>query len=151
VIVDPGSDAADAATAEPPPEAVSLVVGAAIVRDGLVLAARRTTPHGAAGRWELPGGKVEHGEAPGEALVREVREELGCGVAIVRWLRGEQPVGTTHVLRAALCRVTDGEPRHGADHDLLGWLEPARLRQVDWLGPDRPFLAEIEDLLRHVR
>ena len=54
------------------------VVGAAIVRDGRVLAARRTTPAAAAGRWEFPGGKVEPGETPDAALVREVAEELGC-------------------------------------------------------------------------
>jgi 8-oxo-dGTP diphosphatase len=129
----------------------TLVVGAAVVRDGRLLAARRTTPGAAAGRWELPGGKVEPGEAPGDALVREVREELGCGVGVDRWLDGEQVIGGTHVLRAALCRITDGEPHPGADHDELRWLLPARLGEVDWLEPDQPFLVEIEDLLRHGR
>jgi 8-oxo-dGTP diphosphatase len=130
---------------------VTLVVGAAIVRDGRLLAARRTTPSEAAGRWELPGGKVEPGEALGAALVREVREELGCRVVVDRWLDGEQPVGTNHALRAALCRIADGEPHPGADHDRLRWLVPAGLGEVDWLEPDQPFLAEIEDLLRHGR
>jgi 8-oxo-dGTP diphosphatase len=126
-------------------------VGAAIVRDGQLLAARRTAPREVAGRWELPGGKVEPGEGPGDALVREVREELGCGVVVDRWLDGEQPAGSWHVLRAALCRITDGEPLPGPDHDELRWLGPGRLGEVDWLEPDRPFLAEIEDLLRHGR
>jgi 8-oxo-dGTP diphosphatase len=129
----------------------TLVVGAAIVRDGRLLAARRTTPRGTAGRWELPGGKVEPGESSREALVREVREELGCGVTVDRWLEGEQGIGATHVLRAALCRITDGDPRPGVDHDELRWLAPTRLGEVDWLEPDRPFLVEIEDLLRHGR
>jgi 8-oxo-dGTP diphosphatase len=128
-----------------------LVVGAAIVRDGRLLAARRTTPRAAAGRWELPGGKVEPGEAPEDALVREVREELGCGVVIERWLDGEQVIGAMHVLRAAVCRIVDGRPQPGVDHDRLRWLDPARVGEVDWLGPDRPFLAQIEDLLRHGR
>ena len=57
-----------------------LVVGAAVVRHGRVLATRRTHPPEAAGRWELPGGKVEPGEGPADAVVREVREELGCEV-----------------------------------------------------------------------
>ena len=61
---------------------MAAVVGAAIVRDGRVLAARRTAPPEAAGRWELPGGKVESGETPDAALVREVAEELGCTVAV---------------------------------------------------------------------
>ena len=67
----PPSQAPHAPAAAAPLAPVSggpaLVVGAAIVRDGRVLAARRTTPPGAAGRWELPGGKVEPGESPDEA------------------------------------------------------------------------------------
>jgi 8-oxo-dGTP pyrophosphatase MutT (NUDIX family) len=55
---------------------VRIVVGAAVVRDGRVLAARRTRPAAAAGRWELPGGAVEPGEDEQTALARELREEL---------------------------------------------------------------------------
>jgi 8-oxo-dGTP diphosphatase len=129
----------------------ALVVGAAIVRDGRLLAARRTTPGAAAGRWELPGGKVEPGESPRDALVREVREELGCGVGVDRWLAGAQVIDAARVLLVAVCRITDGEPHRGVDHDELRWLPPSRLGEVDWLEPDRPFLVELEDLLRHDR
>jgi 8-oxo-dGTP diphosphatase len=129
----------------------TLVVGAAIVSGGRLLAARRTTPPESAGRWELPGGKVESEESPRDALVREVREELGCGVAVDRWLQGEQEFGATHVLRAAVCRIIDGEPSPGPDHDELRWLPASRLGEVDWLEPDRPFLPELEDLLRRGR
>jgi 8-oxo-dGTP diphosphatase len=122
-------------------------VGAAIVRGGRLLAARRTTPAAAAGRWELPGGKVEPGESPGEALVREIREELDCDVVVDRWLDGDQPIGTTHVLRVALCRLVDGEPTPGADHDEVRWLPPDRLGEVDWLEPDRPFLPAVRTRL----
>jgi 8-oxo-dGTP diphosphatase len=125
----------------------TLVVGAAIVRDGLLLAARRTTPSEAAGRWELPGGKVEVGEDPADALVREISEELGCVVAVHLWLDGEQPIGTTHVLRAAVCRVAHAEPRPGDDHDELRWLGPHQLDEVDWLEPDRPFLPAVRSVL----
>jgi 8-oxo-dGTP diphosphatase len=124
-----------------------LVVGAAIVRDGVLLAARRTTPPAAAGRWELPGGKVEAGEDPSDALVREITEELGCVVVVDQWLEGEQPIGTTHVLRAAVCRVATGEPRTGDDHDELRWLGPDQLDEVDWLEPDRPFLPALRRAL----
>lgn len=126
---------------------MSLVVGAAIVRHGTVLAARRTTPAAVAGRWELPGGKVEDGESPEAALVREIREELGCLVEVQGWLDGEQPIGTQHALRAALCRVADGEPSVGADHDRLRWLGSEQLDDVDWLEPDRPFLTAVRPLL----
>jgi 8-oxo-dGTP diphosphatase len=124
-----------------------LVVGAAVVRDGRLLAARRTTPAAAAGRWELPGGKVEAGESPGDALVREIREELGCDIAVDHWLDGDQPIGTTHVLRVAVCRGIEGDPAPGDDHDDLRWLPPDRLDEVDWLEPDRPFLPPVRRLL----
>jgi 8-oxo-dGTP diphosphatase len=124
-----------------------LVVGAAIVRDGALLAARRTTPAAAAGRWELPGGKVEPGESPDAALVREIQEELGCRVLVVAWLDGEQPIGDTHTLRAAVCRLVRGEPGTGEDHDGLRWLGPEELLDVDWLEPDRPFLPALRTAL----
>lgn len=127
-----------------------LVVGAAIVRNGALLAARRTAPPDAAGRWELPGGKVEVGEHPDDALVREVEEELGCSVAVETWLDGEAPIGPTHVLRAAVCRLVEGDPRPGADHDQVRWLGPGELDDVDWLEPDRPFLPALHAALEGV-
>ena len=125
-----------------------LVVGAAIIRHGTLLVARRTTPTEAAGRWELPGGKVDPGESPEDAVVREIAEELGCRVRVEGWLDGEQPIGTTHTLRAARCILTDGEPHPGDDHDELRWLTQEQLDEVDWLEPDRPFLPAVRALLR---
>ena len=124
-----------------------LVVGAAIVRDGALLAARRTTPATAAGRWELPGGKVEPGETPEAALAREVAEELGCDVRVEGWLAGAEPVDGGYVLRAARCSLARGEPRPGTDHDELRWLTADRFDEVDWLEPDRPFLPPLRSLL----
>ena len=85
------------------------VVGAAIFRDGRVLAARRTAPPVTAGRWEFPGGKVEPGEQAEDALVREIAEELGCRVEVTGWLSGAAPIGTTHVLTVATARLVSGE------------------------------------------
>jgi 8-oxo-dGTP diphosphatase len=121
---------------------VAVVVGAAIVRDGRVLAARRTTPAEAAGRWEFPGGKVEPGETPDEALVREVVEELGCTVDVVRWLPERVAIGTRHVLTVAVARLVSGEPVP-SEHDRVRWLAAAELGDVDWLEPDRPFLPHL--------
>lgn len=118
------------------------VVGAAIVRGGRVLAARRTWPAAVAGRWEFPGGKVEAGETPGEALVREIAEELGCVVEVGVWLEGDVPIGDTHVLRVATATLVDGVPTL-YEHDAIRWLGPDELDDVDWLEPDRPFLAEL--------
>ena len=122
--------------------APQVVVGAAIVRDRRVLACRRTAPPSAAGRWELPGGKVEPGETPEAALVREVREELGVGLAIRHWLADEAPITDALVLRVAVATLVEGEPRP-VEHDQVRWLTAAELDDVDWLDPDRPFLPEI--------
>ena len=125
----------------------SLVVGGAVVRDGRLLAARRTAPVATAGRWELPGGKVDAGETPDHALVREIREELGCEVSVHRWLPGDQPIGSAYALRVALCTLTAGEPAALADHDLLRWVGAGELDDVDWLEPDRPFLPLLRTAL----
>jgi 8-oxo-dGTP diphosphatase len=125
----------------------TLVVGAAIVQGGLLLAARRRSPVEAAGRWELPGGKVEAGETATAALLREVDEELGCLVVVERWLDGAEPIGTTHVLHVAVCSIAVGSPRPGQDHDQLRWLASAELDDVDWLEPDRPFLPAVRRVL----
>src|SRR5262245_11829781 len=117
-----------------------VVVGAAIVRGGRVLAARRTTPPSAAGRWEFPGGKVEPGETDAESLVRELLEELGIRVKVDRWLAGEAPIGEKYVLRVAIARTEEGEPTP-TEHDRVRWLAAAELDDVDWLDSDRPFLA----------
>lgn len=126
-----------------------LVVGAAVVRHGTLLAARRTHPPETAGRWELPGGKVEPGEDPGDAVVREVAEELGCAVVVRRWLDAEVEIRPGLVLRAAECRLVDdrsGGPV-AAEHDRLTWLGPEELGDVDWLEPDRPFLPALRETL----
>ena len=121
------------------------VVAAAIVRDGRVLACRRTAPAEAAGRWELPGGKAEAGETLDEALIREIGEELGCLIAIDEWLDAAVPIPATspgvdpYELRAALCHVTAGEIRPH-EHDATRWLSADELDEVDWLEPDRPFI-----------
>jgi 8-oxo-dGTP diphosphatase len=123
-----------------------VVVGAAIVRGGRVLAARRTAPASAAGRWEFPGGKVEPGETDDASLVREVAEELGVQVVVDRWLAGEQPVGERYLLRVALATLVGGVPVP-TEHDAVRWLGADELEEVDWLDADRPFLDELSALL----
>ena len=125
------------------------MVGAAIVRRGKVLAARRSYPAAEAGRWEFPGGKIGAGETPDAALVREIAEELGCRIVVDEWLpevgRGSDR-GRELRLRVALCRLVEGEPT-GGEHDALRWLTPEELDDVDWLTPDRPFLPGLRERL----
>lgn len=122
------------------------VVGAALLRDGRVLAARRTSPPATAGRWEFPGGKVDPGESPEQALVREIAEELGCTIEVTGWLAGTEPIGGAYELTVATARIVDGEPAPH-EHDLVRWLARDELDDVDWLEGDRPFLAELGGLL----
>lgn len=119
-------------------------MGAAIIRGGEVLAARRTAPPEAAGRWEFPGGKVEAGESPEDALVREIDEELGCGIRVTGWLPGGALIGERHELRVACAVLTRGEPTP-TEHDLVRWVGTDELDDVDWLDPDRPFLAGLRE------
>jgi 8-oxo-dGTP diphosphatase len=126
---------------------MAAVVGAAILRGGRVLAARRTAPPETAGRWELPGGKVEPGESPDAAIVREIGEELGCEATVTGWLPGEVAIGDRHVLTVAVVEIGAGQPQP-REHDELRWLGAGELDDVDWLEPDRPFLAHLRAHLR---
>jgi 8-oxo-dGTP diphosphatase len=119
---------------------MQLVVGVALVHAGRVLAARRSRPADTAGRWEFPGGKVDDGETPEEALVREVREELGCAVAVTGWLDPEVEIRAGLVLRVATAALVDGEPvPRAGEHDAVRWLRADELGEIDWLPADRPF------------
>lgn len=122
------------------------VVGAAIICDGRVLACRRTQPEAVAGRWEFPGGKVEPTEDADRALRREITEELGCDVEVLRWLRGAVAIRPGLTLRVAVARLRDGRPVPAA-HDQLRWLRADQLGEVDWLEPDRPFLKQVRQAL----
>lgn len=123
-----------------------IVVGAAIVSHGRVLAARRTRPAFLAGGWEFPGGKVDADETPEQACVREVAEELGCEVRVVGELVGRSALGTGWVLRVLLADLVGGEPVPH-EHDAVRWLGPEELLAWPWLEADQPFLPELRDLL----
>ncbi|MGI8435201.1 MAG: phosphotransferase [Nocardioidaceae bacterium] len=122
------------------------VVAAAVVQHGRVLAARRTRPPASAGRWELPGGKVEPGESSEAALTREVHEELGCTVEVVQRLDGRVAVAPDLEMTAYVVRLVDGKPIP-REHDVVRWLAADELDEVDWEVADRDFLAELRALL----
>ncbi|MGA5424322.1 (deoxy)nucleoside triphosphate pyrophosphohydrolase [Streptomyces lavendulocolor] len=119
-----------------------VVVAGAVLDEGRLLAARRSAPPELAGRWELPGGKLEPGETPSQALVRELREELGVETEPGERIPGEWPLGPGYVLQVWTARLVSGEPRPLEDHDELRWLYRHELDTVDWLDQDRPAVAE---------
>lgn len=118
-----------------------IVVGAALYDGGRLLAARRSAPPELAGRWELPGGKVEPGEHPEEALVRELREELGIAAEPVARVPGEWPLKPGYVLRVWTAKLLSGVPEPLEDHDELRWLSPDEVWSVEWLDADIPAVA----------
>lgn len=115
------------------------VVGAVIMRDGRVLCARRGPGGETGGLWEFPGGKVEAPESPREALVREIREELGCEIEV-----GEHLTTTVHAYAAITislatyrCTLAGGEPAP-TEHTELRWVAPRDLPSLDWAPADLP-------------
>lgn len=121
------------------------VVGAALVRDGRVLAARRARPSKLAGGWEFPGGKVEPDESPPAALVRECREELAVTIEVGDRLGEASDESFQLTVYAAM--LTDGEPQPLQDHDELRWLAADELHDVAWLPIDAALLPVVADLL----
>ena len=122
------------------------VVAAAVIRDGRVLAARRSRPAELAGGWEFPGGKVEADEGEPAALVRELQEELGARIQAGRRL-GEATDGRVRLVLYAAA-VPDDEPEAGADHDVVRWLAPTELDAPAWLPIDRDLLPLVRPLLQ---
>ncbi len=122
-------------------------MGAALVRDGRVLASRRTQPPHLAGLWEFPGGKVEDGENDTQALRRELREELRVEVSVGARLGDDLLIGDTAVLRVYQCRLLSGEPAL-LDHDEHRWLGVHELADVPWIPVDLPLLEELGAVLK---
>ncbi|MEV1058900.1 (deoxy)nucleoside triphosphate pyrophosphohydrolase [Micromonospora chalcea] len=125
-----------------------MVVGAAIIEGGRVLACERSAPPEVAGRWEFPGGKVEPGEAETDALARECAEELGVRVAVgTRVGRDVRMAHGRSVLRVYAARLLHGDQPKALEHAELRWLSAAELDSVDWLPADVPIVAALRPLL----
>lgn len=125
-----------------------VVVGAAIIADGRVLACARSAPPEVAGRWEFPGGKVEPGEGEIEALIRECAEELDVRVEIgPRVGRDVRMAHGRSVLRVYVARLLHGDQPKALEHSELRWLSAAELDSVPWLPADAPVVAALRPLL----
>ncbi len=125
-----------------------VVVAAAVVRDGRVLAQQRAFPPAAAGRWELPGGRVEPGESAAEALIRECREELAVEVVPGAQLGPDVPLPGGSTLRVHAARLAQPAATPvPVEHVALRWVDHAELAELDWLDADRAILPDLHTLL----
>jgi 8-oxo-dGTP diphosphatase len=120
----------------------SLVVGAAIIVEGRLLAAQRTEPPELAGGWEFPGGKVEPGETDQEAVVRECREELGIEITVGSRVGDDWPLHNGYVMHVWTAGIAEGEPK-ALEHSDLRWLGEAELFDVAWLPADLRVLEAV--------
>ena len=122
------------------------VVAAVIVHDGRVLACRRAPGKAAAGLWEFPGGKLEPGESAEDALVREIREELGVGIQLDHEL-----VAAEHESIRLTCwfaRLDGDVPTESTDHDELRWMLPSQLPTLTWAPADLPAVQKLASMRR---
>lgn len=130
---------------------IILVSACALVdADNRVLIAQRPQGKALAGLWEFPGGKVEAGESPEAALIRELREEL----AITTWESCLAPISFAshryddfHLLMPLfVCRKWEGSPRAN-EAQALKWVRPINLRDFAMPPADEPLIPALIDLL----
>lgn len=130
------------------PSHLPIPVVCAVIEDvaGRVLIAQRPAHKHLALKWEFPGGKVEPGEAPEAALLRELREELGCDATVVRALPRFTHDYATVVIEMFpfVCRLTPASPvPHPHEHVALRWVDRAELADpsLDLAAADFPVVA----------
>jgi 8-oxo-dGTP diphosphatase len=123
------------------------VVAAIIIKDGEVFATQRGYGE-FKGWWEFPGGKIESGECPQEALVREIREELDAEIEVGDLLETvEWNYPNFHLtMHCFICSLTS-ESMHLNEHEAATWLTKETLHSVKWLPADEGILSKIETLI----
>nr|WP_255500529.1 (deoxy)nucleoside triphosphate pyrophosphohydrolase [Brevundimonas sp. P7753] len=128
-----------------------LVVAVALIDpDGRVLIAKRPEGKQLAGLWEFPGGKVEPGERPEQALIRELKEELGIDVneaCLAPFVFTSHAYESFHLLMPLyLCRRWSGVVT-AREHAGLAWVKPNKLSDYPMPPADEPLVAWLRDLL----
>lgn len=123
------------------------VVAAVIFKDGKVFATQRGYGEFKDG-WEFPGGKVEPGESPEDALRREIREELEVEVNVgdlIDTIEYDYPA--FHLsMKCFACTIAGGSP-HLLEHEAAKWLTSTQLGSVNWLPADVTLIPKIEKML----
>lgn len=129
------------------------VVAGIIVKDGRLLLAKRKMRDGKEG-WEFPGGKIEEGEKPEAALIREIEEELDMrvnplDVISVKELVGES--GERMVFYAILAKAEEESRPVAREHEELRWVSPEEIKNFDLFEPDRLILEELTNFFAFLK
>ncbi len=126
------------------PTTIPVVAAALIAPDGRILLHQRKLGGAMGGLWEFPGGKVEEGESPDSALVRELEEELGIAVAAadLDYLAQASEPGNPHVILLYTCRRWQGEPVCLAG-EAIAWVARQDLQAHDMPPLDIPLAREL--------
>lgn len=122
-------------------------VVAAVIYDGdRVLACRRRPEKAAGGLWEFPGGKIERGETPSQALAREIREELGILISVDSLFTLDDTVVGDRVIRLGCwsSSIRGALPQSSTDHDELRWVTRDELASLEWATPDLPAVTKLQ-------
>ena len=124
------------------------VACAVIINEGRILATQRGYGN-YEGKWEFPGGKIEEGETPEIALIREIREELGCEIEYGHILTGvSYDYPEYHVFMLAfLCQLQDVSKITLKEHKDMKWLDAESIYSVDWLPSDLEVLEMVKNLI----
>ncbi len=127
-----------------------VVAVALIDADGRVLLQQRPPGKALAGLWEFPGGKIEAGETPEAALIRELAEELGISVAascLAPATFASAGLGERHLLLLLfVCRKWEGMP-HAIEASALTWVRPVQMHALPMPPADRPLIGLLEALI----
>jgi 8-oxo-dGTP diphosphatase len=121
------------------------VVAGLIVKDGRILVCQRTRHQTMPLKWEFPGGKIEEGEQPRNALHRELEEELGIDAKVgdeVARIRHEYKNGNAVELRFFVVREYQGEMENRIFRDMQ-WATPAELPSFDFLDADLKLVSDL--------
>ena len=115
------------------------VVAAAIAKDGKIFCAQRPEGKSLGGFWEFPGGKLEAGESPEQALIREIQEELNSEIEIISFVNEasyDYDFGTV-VMKTYHAKLLSGKLEL-LEHQNSTWLAPHELKSLNWAPVDRP-------------
>ena len=121
------------------------IVAAIFSEHNKVLAMKRAAHKPAAGKWEFPGGKIEPGETPEQAIKREIREELNIEITSLAHFDNSKTITAEWEVELDCFLVeSDSMPTESTDYDEMHWVEIDNLHNLDWLEADIKVIEKLQ-------